>query len=114
MDKSEMKRAYKQSKRSMGVYKISNSQDSKVYIDYATDLEARFNRHRTELKFKSHRNKELQKIWDLYGESAFEFEILDVLEQEENAQANPDEELRLLTEMWTQKLKEAGADIVRL
>ena len=114
MNKSEIKRAYKQSKRPMGVYRIVNSQSDKVYIGFATDLEARFNRHKAELKFGSHRNEELQKIWNSYGESALEFEILDVLDQEEGTQASPNEELHILTEMWIQKLKKTGDSIVRL
>ena len=114
MDKTEMKRAYKQSKRPMGVYRIRNSQNDKVYIGFATDLEDRFNRHKTELKFGSHRNKELQKMWNLYGESALEFEILDVLDQKEDTQASSDKELHVLTEMWIQKLKKTEDSIVRL
>lgn len=114
MDKSEIKRAYKHSKRPMGVYRIRNSQNDKVYIGFATDLEARFNRHKAELKFGNHRNKELQETWDSYGESAFEFEILDVLDQEEGTKASPDEELHVLADMWIEKLKKTGASIVRL
>ena len=98
----------------MGVYRIRNSQNDKVYIGFATDLEARFNRHKAELKLGSHRNKELQGIWNSYGESALEFEILDVLDQEEGTQASPDEELNVLTDMWIQKLKKSGNSIVRL
>ncbi len=98
----------------MGVYRVRTPYDETVYIGFATDLEARFNRHRTEFKFKNHRNNELQEIWDSYGESALEFEILDVLEQEENEPGNPIEELQLLAEMWIQQLQETGASIVRL
>ena len=114
MDKSEIKRVYKQSKRPMGVYRIRNSQNDKVYIGFATDIEARFNRHKAELKFGNHRNEELQKIWNSYGESALEFEILDVLDQEEGTKARADDELQVLTEMWIQKLKKTGDAIVRL
>ena len=114
MDKSEIKKAYKQSKRSMGVYRIKTSQNDKLYIGFATDLDARFNRHKSELKFGSHRNKELQQIWNACGESAFDFEILDVLDQDDNTEASSYEELRVLTEMWVQKLKEAGKSIVLL
>lgn len=109
-----MKKAYKQANRPMGVYRVRTPYDETVYIGYATDLEARFNRHRTEFKFKNHRNNELQKIWNLYGESALEFEILDVLEQEENEPENPTAELQLLTDMWVQKLAETGVTIVCL
>jgi group I intron endonuclease len=114
MNKSEIKRAYKQSKRPMGVYRIRDSQNDKEYIGFATNLEARFNRHKAELRFGNHRNKELQKIWNSYGESALEFEILDVLDQEENSKETPEEELHVLTEMWIQKLKKQGKSIVCL
>lgn len=114
MDKPAIKKAYKQTKQPMGVYRIRNSQNDKVYIGFATDLEARFNRQKSELKFGSHRNRELQKIWNSFGESAFEFEILDVLDHEENTQSSADEELHILTEMWIQKLKKTGNSVVCL
>lgn len=112
MDKSAIKKAYKQVKKPMGVYRVRNSENDKVFIGFATDLPARFNRHKAELKFGNHRNKELQEMWNTFGESAFEFEILDVLDHKENNQASPVEELKVLTEMWIQKLKKAGDSIV--
>lgn len=114
MDKSAIKKTYKQTRQPMGVYRIKTSQNDKVYIGFAADLPARFNRHKAELKFGSHRNSELQKIWNSCGEPAFEFEILDVLDHEENTQSNTNEELRTLAEMWIQKLKKAGYSIVCL
>jgi group I intron endonuclease len=114
MDKAAIKKAYKEAKQPMGVYRIRTLQNDKVYIGFATDLEARLNRHRAELKFGSHRNKELQEIWNSFGESAFEFEILDMLDHEENTQTSAEEELHILAEMWIQKLKNAGASVVCL
>jgi group I intron endonuclease len=114
MDKGAIKKAYKEAKQTMGVYRIRNLQDDKVYIGFAADLEARLNRHRAELKFGSHRNKELQELWNSFGESAFEFEILDILDREENTQTSADEELRVLADMWIQKLRKAGAYVVCL
>lgn len=113
MDKSELKKAYKQAKRPMGVYRIKNSQNNSEYIGSATDLEAKFNRHKAELKFGSHRNKELQKAWNAFGESALTFEILDVLKHEEDIDVDHDEELQVLTELWIQKLEKTGSRIVR-
>jgi GIY-YIG catalytic domain-containing protein len=114
MDKSEIKKAYKQAKLPMGVYRIRNSQNDKEFIGFATNLPGRFNRHKAELKFGSHRNRELQEIWNSFGESFFEFEILDVLDHEEDTQTSPDEELHVLAEMWVQKLKKEGNSIVYL
>ena len=109
-----IKKTYKQAKQPMGVYRIKNSQNDTVFIGFATDLEAKFNRHKAELKFGSHRNKELQTIWNSLGESAFEFEILDVLKRDENDQTDVNEELQILTEMWIQQLKNTGASVVCL
>ena len=114
MDKAAIKKTYKQAKQPMGVYRIKNSQNDTVFIGFATDLEAKFNRHKAELKFGSHRNGELQAIWNLLDESAFEFEILDVLKHEENTQDNIIEELHILTEMWIQELKNNGDSVVCL
>ena len=114
MDKSKIKKAYKQVKRPMGVYKIANSHNDKVFIGFAVDLAARFNRHRAELIFGNHRNRELQEIWDSFGEEALAFEILDELDHDENTQANPEDELRVLAEMWMQKLKKTSNNVVCL
>ena len=114
MDKSKMKKAYKESRRPMGVFRIKSTPDNKVYIGFGTDLPARINRHKAELKFGSHRNRELQETWDSLGESAFDFEVLDVLDHEENLQSNHAEELRVLVEMWIRRLEEEGHLIVPL
>ncbi len=114
MDKLEMKKTYKQSKRPMGVYRIRNSQNDIVFLGFATDLPARFNRHRAELKFGNHRNSKLQEIWNSFGESIFEFEILDLLDHEKNNQSSPNEELHVLAEMWVHKLEKEGDSIVYL
>lgn len=98
----------------MGVYRIRNSQNNTVFIGFATDLSARFNRHKAELKFGTHQNKELQEMWNLFGESALEFEILDVLDHDANSQSNVDEDLLVLAEMWIQKLEKSGGTIVFL
>jgi hypothetical protein len=50
----------------------------------------------------------------LFGESSFQFEVLDELVQEENSQTKPAEELRILAEMWIRKLEKAGCSVVSL
>ena len=114
MDKAEMKRTYKQFKPPMGVYRIANQQNNTVFLGFATDLRARFNRHKSELRFGGHRNRELQDLWKALGESAFTFEILDELEHEDDSASNPKEELQVLADMWFQKLAEAGDSVVLL
>jgi hypothetical protein len=104
MDKSALKKAYKEARRPMGVYSITTSEMDAQYIGVSKNLPAILNRHKAEFKFGNHRNQDLQKIWNSYGESAFKFEILDELEIDENSDLNPDEELDLLAEMWVERL----------
>jgi len=114
MDRSEAKKNYKQQKRPMGVYRIRNTRSGKSYVGYSTDLQARINRQKTELKFGSHRNKELLDEWKALGESTFEFEVLDELEHEENSNADPAEELRVLCDLWVRRLEKDGAIVAAL
>ena len=114
MDKSAIKKAYKQAKQPMGVYRIRVSGQDTVFVGYAMDITARFNRHKAELKFGNHRNKDFQKLWNSLGEAAFEFDMLDLLDQKENTREQIDEELRTLMDMWIQKLEQEGCFVVRL
>jgi group I intron endonuclease len=114
MDKSELKKAYKRTHRPMGVYRIHSAQNNTVYIGYSTDVHARINRHRAELKFGNHRNRQLQEAWNDLGESAFQFDVLDELEPEDDSRSDPVEELQVLEELWIRKLDKTGYTIVEL
>lgn len=109
-----MKKAYKESKRPMGVYAIRNNVNGIVHIGSGIDVEARINRHRTELRFGSHRNKDLQKEWNAVGELSFQFEVLDELKLRDDTKIDPLTELQVLTDMWIRKLQEEGYRVVSL
>jgi len=111
MDRSSLKREYRQAGRPMGVYGITDTVNNTIYIGYGTDVQARLNRHRAELKFGNHRTRKLQEAWNESGEPAFLFEVLDVLDPEKDSEADPGEELRTLAEMWIQKMEKAGNSV---
>jgi hypothetical protein len=114
MDKSAAKKEYKQARRPMGVYRIRNTRNNKSYVGFDIDLSARINRHKAELNFGSHRNRELQVEWNSIGESFFQFEVLHELNHKENSPASLVEELQVLTEMWTRKLEKGGDSVMSL
>lgn len=114
MNKSELKKAYKQTNRPMGVSLLRSTKNNIVFIGAGTDIQVKINRHKAELKFGNHRNRALQEIWNASGGQKIEFEVLDVLEHEEDSKDNPAEELKVLLEMWIQKLEKPGESIVRL
>ena len=97
--KKEIKEEYKQMRFPMGVFQIRNISNNKVLIDNSIDMRAKWNRHKMELKFGSHRNRELQKDWKEKGEENFVFEILSELKHDDEENVNYPEELKLLQQM---------------
>lgn len=51
-----------------------------------------------------HPNRALQKDWNDFGPDAFEFEILDTLKPADSSGYDPSNDLRVLEEMWLEKL----------
>lgn len=60
----------------IGIYKITNLTNNKVYIGSTKNIEHRFHEHLSKLKGGYHINKHLQAAFDKYGESNFKFELL--------------------------------------
>lgn len=62
----------------IGVYKITNTVDGKVYIgSSAVDIDCRWSTHRALLRTGKHYNRHLQRAWNKYGESVFTFEVVE-------------------------------------
>ena len=70
-------------KQRSGIYKITNKQNGKIYIGSAYNLPNRISTHKSRLKKNKHRNKHLQSAFNLYGEEAFEFEVLEFVQNRE-------------------------------
>lgn len=104
--KKEFKNEYKQMKLPIGVFQIKNISNGKILVEGSTNMEAKWNRHRMELKFGNHRNKSLQKDWNQFGETQFVFEILSEIEHKEDL--NFREEVKTLEEMILEELKPYG------
>ncbi|WP_208719079.1 GIY-YIG nuclease family protein [Corallococcus sicarius] len=107
--RSERKRAYKEAAVPMGIYVIRNRVNGKVFLGHSINLPAMFNRIRFEFAQRMHRVPELQADWDRYGEAAFSLEVLDQLPPLEEPGATPPvEDLKVLEEMWLERLKPYG------
>ena len=74
--KAELIQEYKSRKPIAGVYQIKNLISGKMLIEASSDMPAKMNRHRAELKFGSHRNKVLQQDWNTAGEENFDISII--------------------------------------
>lgn len=57
----------------IGIYKIVNKINNKVYIGSATDIKKRWRDHKWYLIHQKHHNTHLQSSWNKYGEGSFDF-----------------------------------------
>lgn len=70
-----------QENKMIGIYKIENKQNHRVYIGQSKDILKRWNRHKRELILHKHINSMLQRASDKYGLDVFSFEILEQCEE---------------------------------
>ena len=104
MDRKARIREYKKTPRPMGVYRVRNTVNGKSLVGSSVDLPAMLNRQRAQLKMGAHSNRTLQKDWSEFGPEAFEFEVLDTLKPPDQPDYDPTGDLRVLEEMWLDKL----------
>lgn len=63
-----------------GVYQIKNKLNNKIYVGSSVNIEQRIKAHQKALNTNSHNNHYLQNAWNKYGESNFEFSVLEIVE----------------------------------
>ena len=108
MNRKQLVREYKESKRPAGVYRVRCVANNKSLVGTSIDLPAMLNRQQSQLRMGGHPNKALQQDWNEHGAEAFEFEVLDTLEIPDRDGYDPKADLRTLEEMWLDKLKPYG------
>ncbi|HPN38903.1 MAG TPA: GIY-YIG nuclease family protein [Melioribacteraceae bacterium] len=108
IDRQEIKRAYKEKKAQIGIYKIENKVNGKIYIGSSLNIQARFNRHKMSLSTGIEEVKELLNDYRKYGEENFEFSIVDLIKQDDNEFRNYKKELKELEQMYLEELKPYG------
>lgn len=69
-----------------GVYEIVNTSNGNKYIGSTKIFSARFRCHRSFLKSRKHHASHLQRAWDKYGESVFNFKPIIICNKEDALQ----------------------------
>lgn len=105
MNKRELINKYKQTIQPMGIYQIRNIKNGRIYIGSAKDLRGRINSNKFQLKMGSHLNREMQKDFSEIGEKGFSFDVLDYLKPKEDLNYDYTEDLKILEEMWLEKIQ---------
>jgi group I intron endonuclease len=106
--RKELQREYKERVKPSGVYQVKNLANGKVLLGSSLNLEGLLNRHRFTLRTDSHPNKELQKDWNELGPDQFVFEVLEVVQVQDDPNFNLKDELTLLEQIWLEKLQPFG------
>lgn len=108
MNKKDLKEQYKQIVFPMGIFQIRNIVNGKIYLEGSMNLDKIWNRHRSELQMRGHRNEKLQNDWNEFGEENFRFEILSELKLKEDDFNDPKIELKQLEKMYFEELQPYG------
>jgi hypothetical protein len=109
MTRKELIRAYKETRRPMGVYRVHNTRHDRSIIGRSVDLPSILNRERAALRLGAHRNEALQRDWNELGPDAFTFEILDTITPPEGQPSyDPADDLEVLEAMWVERLGATG------
>jgi len=108
MDRKELIRKYKETRRPIGIFRVHNTLADKSFVGTSRDLPSMLNRQRFQLAHGSHPNRALQQEWNQLGPEAFAFEVLDTLEPPEKPDWDPSDDLRVLERLWLEKLRPYG------
>lgn len=107
MDKQrrkELQEQFKQIKVWMGVYKITNAANGKIFIEATPNLKNKWQTIQ-DFQFAMNRfqNTQLQQDWNRFGAEAFSFEVLEEREVEEGVDTAW--ELKKMKKKWLEKLQ---------
>jgi len=108
IDKNALKKQYIQNPPPMGIYKITNHANGKIFIGSHINVNGRINRHKFSLEMGIEEIKDLLEDFKKYGESKFTFEVIDILKPKDEAGVDYKEELITLEELWKEKLQPYG------
>lgn len=75
-----------------GIYEIHCLANGRLYVGSSKNLSKRLSAHRCHLRQGKHHNRHLQRAWDLYGATAFTFQVL--------SHCSPSERLRMEQERF--------------
>lgn len=95
--RKELINDYKNRHPEMGIILYKCIETNQSFLDISTDTNASFNRNSFQLSLGMHKNKELLRLWKIYGEKGFEVGVYKKLKYD-NPSDDHTEELEDLLE----------------
>lgn len=103
-----LKLTYKETPRPMGICQVKHLPTGKVYLERSVNTDGLLNRFRFTLRLGKHPVAGLQADWNRDGESAFSFEVLELLDREKLGMKDPLKALCELESRWIAQLQPYG------
>lgn len=100
----EAVRAFKERKVGAGVFAVRCRPTGEAWVSASRNLEGQRTSLWFQLKMKGCYTKSLQAAWNAHGEAAFEFEVLQRVEDEQLTPAGLADELKRLDADWRERL----------
>ncbi|MDP4092933.1 MAG: GIY-YIG nuclease family protein [Bacillota bacterium] len=105
-NRKELLEQYKQIKTYMGVIKITNKNNGKIFIAGFPNLKNKWLTLQSQLEINRHVNSQLQKDWNEMGPEAFTYEVLE--EKATDKVVDVRWEVKQLEKKWLEKLQPFG------
>ena len=101
ISKKEIINNYKQQEIEMGIIELYNTVNGYSFVDICTNLYKPFESIKFQLNLGRGKSKKLKEDWSAYGESAFEFKVIEKLKPNEGAtEKEKVEDLKELLNLW--------------
>jgi hypothetical protein len=107
LDRKAAIREFKERKTARGTFAVRCLATAEVWVGSARNLDAVKNRIWFGLRLGNHSEKSLQERWNLHGEQAFEYEVLEKLDDDVSPLAEADA-LKEKKGQWMEKLAALG------
>ena len=98
-EKKELRRQFEEVPIEAGIYEVMNTENQKIFIGKTPNLKT-LNGMKHILNMGANNNKELQADWKQFGQEAFIFTVLEVLEKSEDPSFNEKKALEQLETKW--------------
>ncbi|MFA6027865.1 MAG: GIY-YIG nuclease family protein [Patescibacteria group bacterium] len=106
--KKELKKKYLSTLPPMGIYQVKNLTNGKILIGSGLNVQGKINSCKFQLENGSHMNRVLQEDYNKMVPDNFAFEIIDYLKPKEDLKKDYTDDLKMLEEMWIEKLMPFG------
>ena len=106
MKRKDLLEEYKQMKTYMGVIRVTNKMNGKMYINSYPNLKNKWLTIKAQLDMGRFANAQLQKDWRELGPEAFTYEVLE--QKETDKVTDMRWELKQILKAWLEKLQPYG------